>query len=175
VLVTFLCLPGFLRLQVESATEKLWVDQGSIANKRYKDAADMFGAGALWVRFLIQAKEKGQNAITVNAFKDTFSIVRDVFDIKSPAGYAYSDLCLRSPAGTCIGMGPLRFFNFNETVFESAVSTDKELLAAVSAERYPDMVSVRRDLIYGSIATEADGSQIVSAPVWRLDFWTQKN
>eukprot|EP00747_Dinoflagellata_sp_TGD_P222405 gnl/TRDRNA2_/TRDRNA2_94111_c0_seq1.p1 gnl/TRDRNA2_/TRDRNA2_94111_c0~~gnl/TRDRNA2_/TRDRNA2_94111_c0_seq1.p1 ORF type:complete len:893 (-),score=185.54 gnl/TRDRNA2_/TRDRNA2_94111_c0_seq1:209-2551(-) len=122
------------------------------------------------MRFLVQAKNKGANALTLDVFREAFQLVEEV-QLLDAGGVKYSDICMRSLKGGCVYSGPLRFFNTNATQFESQASTDLELLAALSSTTYGDTgESVQRNAMFGQLKMDSGSQTLVSAPVWLMDF-----
>jgi predicted RND superfamily exporter protein len=167
--IALACCSGFARINVVTDTAALWTDQTSNAFLNRRWVAENFGENPAITRFVIQSKDRGQNALTVAAFRDAFAIVDEVYKVGSD-GSRFGDLCQRLSDGGCLVDGPLRFFGANETSFNEEVSSQADLLRILSRQTYPQGNPVMRSDIYGGLQTSADGSTVESAPVWRVDF-----
>ncbi|CAK0818264.1 unnamed protein product [Prorocentrum cordatum] len=160
---------GLLRLRLEVKATNLWVDQDSDAMLNRKWIEANFASGGMPTVFLIEAKNRGHNVLTVDAVSEAFELFEEVRSIKTEDGLAYEDLCYRTPSGVCNTHGVLSFFENNATLFQSQSLTDSQLLTVLSSPTYPlDGAPVVRSSVFG--AFQVSGSELVSAPVWRMGF-----
>ncbi|CAK0844550.1 unnamed protein product [Prorocentrum cordatum] len=74
---------GLLRLRLEVKATNLWVDQDSDAMLNRKWIEANFASGGMPTVFLIEAKNRGHNVLTVDAVSEAFELFEEVRSIKT--------------------------------------------------------------------------------------------
>jgi predicted RND superfamily exporter protein len=155
-------------MENESESANLWVEQESDAYKNYEFVKDNWKGGTVLFRFLVQAKSKGDNALTTDVFKDAMDFAEKFKAVKGDDGTTFEDLCWRDAIGKCGVYGLLRFLPGNQTNVNLA--NNDALLQALSQTTWPDSgKSVQRDEYMAEYKTHTNGD-LSSGPVWRFGF-----
>eukprot|EP00403_Amphidinium_massartii_P048273 CAMPEP_0178464984 /NCGR_PEP_ID=MMETSP0689_2-20121128/51122_1 /TAXON_ID=160604 /ORGANISM="Amphidinium massartii, Strain CS-259" /LENGTH=788 /DNA_ID=CAMNT_0020091899 /DNA_START=162 /DNA_END=2525 /DNA_ORIENTATION=- len=154
---------------MENDGTKLWADQHSdpMNNLDYVEAS--FQKPPRFVRLLLTAKTGG-SVLGLETFTEAFKVAEDIQALVAK-GKGFSDLCLRTASQQCLGIGVLRFFNSSLAIFNSQVTNNAALLAAINRPTFPDDGSrVFPSDIMGGIQQDSNGN-IVEATAMRLDFF----
>lgn len=107
----------------------------------------------------------GDNVVGMEGIKRAFEGYQVVYGLDG-----YHSLCAQSTykynnQNTCQVSSVLRFWDYNQTLFEETVQLDDDVIAALLKETYPDGTPVDRGSILGNsqTTTRADGTQVITA------------
>jgi hypothetical protein len=157
LLVTFICASGLMFMVSETRGPYLWIPQESIAFESWKTIVDNFG-GVRMENVLVIAKDLDKGALTKSAVDAVWELDASTRSV-AYKGMNYSTLCYKPPSTRkCGGLpGPLAFWN-SKVEYDTQVTTDADIVTALSAPSYADGTPVSRRKLFGSRFTTVDGS-----------------
>lgn len=120
-------------------TSKLWVPAKSTAKNHQAVVDEHFGRGGKTASILISALNPSTNMLTMDYLDQIWDVYESALAIHTSTGSAYEDVCARpTPADLCSVMGILKFWGNDLGTYESQVSSDDDILKAVSSSTFPD-------------------------------------
>ncbi|CAM9203139.1 unnamed protein product [Chrysoparadoxa australica] len=97
---------------------------------------------------LYTSKPAGGNVLTKANVDQMWQQYADAIAVDSQDG-TYEEICDRSPLGHCNVLGIMRFWSNDFAAYQAQVTSDAELLAALSVPIYPDGSPVDRLSVFG--------------------------
>jgi len=167
LLMTGLCIFFLTFTTVEDEGSRLWIPQDSYPalNRDYIEQKSGFGKPSRLNQFILYSST--QNMLTINSVRETFRAHDRIQRVEYKSGnqvYTADDLCdRRKDNNECKAKGILLFWNMNSTLFEEQITTEADLLAAVSAPNYPNGDIVSRNGILADYVEDAVSGDLVSA------------
>ncbi len=155
------CASGLVWLKVESASSKLWVPQNSLTKQAQAYMESKYGNPARFASFALLSTTS--SSVTTLSHFSTFWNLHDMITDNTSAnvinsnGNTWSSMC-DGNSYDCVSASPLTFFAFNRTYYDVTVSTESELLAAISASTNPAGFQIPRDRYFGNIGTDSNGN-----------------
>ena len=143
----------FTNFHVEVDGDILWTPKGvrTVEHRDWIENPLESGYSPLPRTFICFVHANGDNVLDTKAIEilfDTLDTVRSLPDYEDACS---SDDYARSFTGekTCQVVGPVKFWNNTKATFTNIVTSNEDMLKALSAEFYPDGTPVSRDDLYG--------------------------
>lgn len=110
----------------------------------------------------------GANVVSMEGIRKAFEAYHAVYDLKE-----YKEFCTLTNkqlknnlvSDECPVSSPLRYWNYNQTLFEETVQSDEDVIATLQQDTYPDGTPAERRLFLGNyeMKTQTDGTRVLTA------------
>lgn len=165
LLLSLACGVGFLRFNLLSDADKLWVPQHTKAKNDDAWVKASFGVSGGFGQFLATPKQAAYNgsALQLGVFWEAFQVdgrVRAINFTKDGRVWSWRDVCYRNLDGSCNYEGPLMLWSMSFATYLQEVggsATDatqgnrSALIAAVNRNHFPNNQAVSTLSLFGGI------------------------
>eukprot|EP00903_Cladosiphon_okamuranus_P010290 g9741.t1 len=173
----FLCSIGFVNFKVVTDGEVLWVPANSLTKQHEVIIRGYFNEGSDYALLLLESAVEGGNVLTKASVDTLWVLNAKVMALETSSGNTYTDLCTTDTDGvTCKQplRGITRFWGNDFDTYESSVTTDADVLAAVGVPAYPDGQTVLLESVFGnSLAYNSATGSVASAQVFMQSYELQ--
>ena len=141
LVVSLACGLGFANMHSESAIDKLWVPENSVAKKNFDYISETYDTPETGVSTIVAGLQETENVLTKSYF-DIFwevdKVIRTMNVTFEGSVYRYEDVCMMSETYSgCANFGALNFWSNSRAAYESSVSNDADLLRDLRIGEYP--------------------------------------
>ncbi|CAM9184764.1 unnamed protein product [Chrysoparadoxa australica] len=164
------CATGFMQFELVTAADELWTPQTSKSKTDGEVVSEFFGRSDLFTE-CIYTVPAGSNVLTMENADVIWYHIDRVRQLEV-GGLTYEDHCAMDLEGRCIVQGLPKFFDSDVKLYESLVSSDEELLWALSSPTFTNGTPVPRTAFFGSSLVEEEGGMILSSEAVPVSFIT---
>lgn len=163
LVLVVLCCFGFVNF--EESDGDIWVPRTSLSKDQEEIVSDAFDDSGTFAVILMENPAEGGSVLTKQALDALWELDAKVLAVETE-GKTYADLCTTDTDGvTCAqpSRGVTRFWGNSFDTYESSVSSDADVLAAVNVDRYPDGSAVVLKAVFGNSLTYDDSGDVSGA------------
>ncbi|CAN0119730.1 unnamed protein product, partial [Pylaiella littoralis] len=156
-----LCSVGFVNFRVVTDGEILWVPANSLSKQHELIILNYFREGSDYALMLLESAVEGGNVLTMDAVDMIWELNARVLALETESGNRYTDLCTTElDGGACKQpfRGITRFWGNDLATYEASVTSDADVLAAISVSNFPDGQAVLLQAVFGNSLTYDDAT-----------------